>query len=145
MFRLTHYEVCGLIFALLLGILAGYSIANPAGLDPAESSSALSHPHALLGKMRDDKLQLYYLEDKLGANVYLTEDPRPIQELLCLVAGPRYSAKWKGTVCFSKMPSGWYTDTSSWGDSGYQVDNWQVFGDPVLVRETKGALKSVTP
>jgi hypothetical protein len=124
-----------------MGIFAGSTLPRPTGQMAATLSFSPNDPRDLVQKLRDHNLHLYYVEDWSGSNVYFTEDPRPIQELLGLPTIPSYIADWKGTVRIAKAnPRVSVVDTSDWGDFGYQVGDHLVFGDPVLARQIQKVL-----
>jgi hypothetical protein len=141
-YDVTQLRTWSLIFALLLGILAGATFSMPTSQNSSRLSASLADPHELTQKLRGHELHLYYVEDTRGTTVYFTKDPRPIQELMSLPVGamenhPDFAVLWKGTVRFSKISPEVFADTSDWGDFGHQVGDWLVFGDPALLREVE--------
>lgn len=96
--------------------------------------------HDLARKLRNHNLRLYYVQDRSGTCAYLTEDPRPIQELLALQVNPSAAVKWKRTVRISQIMNWESFYTSDWGDYGYQIGNCLIFGDPVLLRQIEEIL-----
>jgi len=118
--------------AFFVGIVAGY-LAFRLPLRP----NAQRHidPHDLVEKMRAhaQSSRLYYVEDWVG-NIFLTEEARPIGELWSLAHDPRDAVRWKGVVHAWKLPPAVSANTSDWGESGRQIGDFCLFGDPVLVR-----------
>jgi hypothetical protein len=140
MFGFTQSRVSGLIFGLLLGILGGSAFSMQTGQKRAGLSESLAHPHDLAQKLKDHKLCLYYVEERMGSTDYLTADPRPIEELLMLGNYPNLSGQWRGTVRICRNSQGITTYTADWGAFGFEVGDYVVFGDPALVHKIKEVL-----
>ena len=140
MLRLAGLRGWTFICGLFLGMLIAIALLIPIDGNASGPGTSVIEPHNLLRQLRNQGLRLYYMEDWTGTIVYLTEEPRPIEELMCLTIFPSSADRWKATVRLWKRLPDMSTDTSDWNDCGFQVGDCLIFGDPVLVKRIREML-----
>jgi hypothetical protein len=133
--RPAQLHLRGPTLALLFGILAGSALAIPIGNQGTALPRTPGDPRALARKLSAREVRLYYVEHWSGT-VYLTEEPRPIEELFGLLTGPAQAAKWKGVVRFVKIPEG-FSESLNYGEFGFRLGDSDVYGDPALLRQIR--------
>lgn len=84
-------------------------------------------------------VRLHATWDNSGS-LYLTTQPRDVDELRQLLPRPQDVERWQGVVHVWRLPPP-EGRRNEWGDRGFQAGNLAVYGDPVLVARIKAALR----
>ena len=121
------------VLAFFVGIVVGYLTFHLPQADATRTQRRVD-PHELVEKLSAyaHSSRLYYVEDWAG-NIFLSQEARPLSQLWSLAHDGQNAAGWKGVVHAWKLPAGFSAYTSDCGDSGRQIGDWLLFGDPILV------------
>jgi len=122
------------VLAFFVGIVVGYLTFHLPQADATRTQRRVD-PHELVEKLSAyaHSSRLYYVEDWAG-NIFLSQEARPLSQLWSLAHDGQNAAGWKGVVHAWKLAPAVSANTSDWGESGRQIGDFCLFGDPVLVR-----------